>query len=116
MVGVGALVLAVTPHWLPAIPASLFAGFGFFMFHNSIQTNAAQMAPNARGTAVALFSSSMFLGQSIGVVLAAGLIDRIGTGAVVALGGGVMALAGVIFSWLLRRRHDVRLAHLPKPR
>ena len=104
IVGVGALVLAVTPHWLPAIPASLFAGFGFFMFHNSIQTNAAQMAPNARGTAVALFSSSMFLGQSIGVVLAAGLIDRIGTGAVVALGGGVMALAGVIFGWTLRRR------------
>ena len=113
IVGVGTLVLAVTPHWLPAIPASLVAGFGFFMFHNSIQANAAQMAPNARGTAVALFSSCMFLGQSIGVVLAASLIDRIGTGAVVALGGGVMALEGMIFAWALWRR-EVRGAQLSK--
>ena len=104
MVGVCALVLAYTPHWGPALPASLLAGFGFFMFHNTMQANATQMAPHARGTAVSLFSSSLFLGQSIGVVLAASLIDRIGTGAVVALGGGVMAVEGVYFAWVLRRR------------
>ena len=104
MVGVCALVLAYTPHWGPALPASLLAGFGFFMFHNTMQANATQMAPHARGTAVSLFSSSLFLGQSIGVVLAASLIDRIGTSAVIALGGGVMAVEGVYFAWVLRRR------------
>ncbi|WP_051675728.1 MFS transporter [Polaromonas glacialis] len=104
IVGVSALVLAYTPHWGPALPASLLAGFGFFMFHNTMQANATQMAPHARGTAVSLFSSSLFLGQSIGVVLAASLIDRIGTGAVIALGGAVMALEGVYFAWVLRRR------------
>ena len=104
IVGVCALVLAYTPHWGPALPASLLAGFGFFMFHNTMQANATQMAPHARGTAVSLFSSFLFLGQSIGVVLAASLIDRIGTGAVVALGGGVMAVEGVFFAWVLRRR------------
>ena len=104
IVGVSALVLAYTPHWGPALPASLLAGFGFFMFHNTMQANATQMAPQARGTAVSLFSSSLFLGQSIGVVLAASLIDRIGTGAVIALGGAVMALEGVYFAWVLRRR------------
>ena len=104
MVGLGALVLAYTPHWGPALPASLLAGFGFFMFHNTMQANATQMAPHARGTAVSLFSSSLFLGQSIGVVLAASLIDRVGTGAVIALGGGMMALEGVYFAWALRRR------------
>ena len=104
IVGVCALVLAYTPHWGPAIPASLLAGFGFFMFHNTMQANATQMAPHARGTAVSLFSSFLFLGQSIGVVLAASLIDRIGTGAVVALGGGVMAVEGVYFAWVLRQR------------
>ena len=108
VVGVCALVLAFTRHWLPAIPASLFAGFGFFMFHNTMQANATQMAPNARGTAVSLFSSFLFLGQSIGVVLAASLIDRIGTGAVIALGGGAMAVEGVFFAWALRRR-DARM-------
>ena len=115
IVAVGALGVAFAPHWLLAVPASLFAGFGFFMFHNTIQTNAAQMTPHARGTAVALFSSFMFLGQSVGVVLAAGLVDRIGTGAVVALGGAVMALVGVIFSWALRRK-GVRKTRLATPR
>ncbi|MFZ2388604.1 MAG: MFS transporter, partial [Polaromonas sp.] len=104
MVGLCALVLAFTPHWLPAIPASLFAGFGFFMFHNTMQAHATQMAPEARGTAVSLFASCLFLGQSIGVVVAASLIDRIGTGLVIALGGTVMAVEGVYFAWALRRR------------
>lgn len=104
-VGMGALVLAFTPHWAPALAASLLAGFGFFMFHNTMQANATQMSPLARGTAVSLFSSSLFLGQSIGVVLAASLIGHIGTGAVIALGGGAMALEGVYFAWALRRRH-----------
>lgn len=104
IVGMCALMLAYTPHWGPAIPASLLAGFGFFMFHNTMQANATQMAPHARGTAVSMFSSFLFLGQSIGVVLAASLIDPIGTGAVIALGGGVMAVEGMFFAWALRRR------------
>jgi predicted MFS family arabinose efflux permease len=104
LVGVCALVLATTPHWAPAIPASLLAGFGFFMFHNTMQASATQMAPHARGTAVSLFASFLFLGQSVGVVLAAALIGRIGTGAVVALGGVCMALEGVFFAWVLGRR------------
>ncbi|WP_096671182.1 MFS transporter [Polaromonas sp. AET17H-212] len=109
LVGLCALVLAFTPHWLPAVPASLLAGFGFFMFHNTMQANATQMAPSARGTAVSLFASSLFLGQSVGVVVAASLIAQIGTGAVVALGGAVMAVEGVFFAWALRRR-DARRA------
>jgi len=104
LVGLCALVLAFTPHWLPAVPASLLAGFGFFMFHNTMQANATQMAPGARGTAVSLFASSLFLGQSVGVVVAASLIAQIGTGAVVALGGAVMAAEGMFFAWALRRR------------
>lgn len=104
LVGVCALVLATTPHWVPAIPASFLAGFGFFMFHNTMQASATQMTPHARGTAVSLFASFLFLGQSVGVVLAAALISRIGTGAVVALGGLCMALEGVFFAWVLGRR------------
>ena len=107
LVGVCAVVLATTPHWAPAIPASFLAGFGFFMFHNTMQASATQMAPHARGTAVSLFASALFLGQSVGVVLAAVLIERIGTGAVVALGGIFMALEGLFFAWALGRRAAV---------
>ena len=104
LVGGCALVLAYTPHWAPAIPASLLAGFGFFMFHNTMQANATQMAPHARGTAVSLFSSFLFLGQSIGVVAAAALMGRIGSSAVIALGGGAMAVLGLYFAWALKQR------------
>lgn len=104
LVGVCALVLAYAPHWLPAMVATLLAGFGFFMFHNTMQAHATQMAPGARGTAVSLFASFLFLGQSVGVVVAASLIGRLGSGAVVALGGLVMALEGVFFAWVLGRR------------
>jgi YNFM family putative membrane transporter len=104
LVGVCALVLAWTPHWLPAMPATLLAGFGFFMFHNTMQATATQMAPGARGTAVTLFASFLFLGQSVGVVVAASLIGWLGTGAVVALGGLVMALEGAFFAWALQQR------------
>ena len=104
LLGISALVIAYIPHWGPAIPASLVGGFGFFMFHNVMQANATQMAPEARGTAVSLFASFLFLGQSLGVVLAAALIGHIGSSAVVALGGGVMAVEGAYFGWVLRRR------------
>jgi len=104
LLGISALVVAYIPHWGPAIPASLVGGFGFFMFHNVMQANATQMAPEARGTAVSLFASFLFLGQSLGVVLAAALIGHIGSSAVVALGGGVMAVEGAYFGWVLRQR------------
>ncbi|MES2190656.1 MAG: MFS transporter [Pseudomonadota bacterium] len=104
VVGVCACLLAYTPHWLPAIPASLFAGFGFFMFHNTMQATATGMSVESRGTGVSLFSSALFLGQSIGVVLAASLIASIGSAAVIAGGGAMMALEGVFFAWALSKR------------
>ena len=104
VLGACACLIAFTPHWLPALPASLFAGFGFFMFHNTIQASATSMSTANRGTSVSLFAAALFLGQSIGVVLAAGLTGLIGSSAVIAGGGAVMALEGVFFAWALRRR------------
>ncbi len=108
-VGVGllagcALVLAYTPHWAPTVPASLLAGFGFFMFHNTMQLNATQMAPATRGTAVSLFASSLFLGQSIGVLLAAALVGWLGSAAVIAGGALCLLVAGYVFAHALQQR------------
>jgi predicted MFS family arabinose efflux permease len=104
LLGLCALVLAFTPYWLLTIPVSLLGGFGFCMFHNTMQTKATQMAPAARGTAVSLFAAALFLGQSVGVLLAANLIERVGSGTVIALGGGVMIAVGLSFARALRRR------------
>ena len=104
LVSLAALVVAFTPYWLLALPACLVGGFGFFMLHNTLQANAAQMAPTARGTAVSLFAAILFLGQSVGVFFAAKLIDRIGSSAVVATGGAGVLAVGVYFSVALSRR------------
>lgn len=105
VMGVCALVVAFTPVWQLAIPASLLAGFGFFMFHNTMQANAAQMAPASRGTGVSLFAAALFLGQSVGALLAASLIGAIGSRSVVAVGGVVLIALGLAFGKALRRHH-----------
>ena len=105
LMGVCALVVAYAPLWQLTIPASVVAGFGFAMFHNTMQANAAQMAPAARGTAVSLFASALFLGQSTGASLASSLFDTVGSRSVVALGGAVMVVLGWVMGWALRRRH-----------
>lgn len=110
LLGLASLVIAFTPVWWPSAPASLLAGFGFFMFHNTMQTNATQMAPAARGTAVSLFASALFMGQSMGVLLAAALVGPLGSTAVIALGSGVLVAVGLYFSVALRRRHALMQA------
>ncbi len=104
LMGLCALVVAFSPVWPAVVPASLLAGFGFFMFHNTMQANATQMAPGARGTAVSLFSACLFMGQSAGALLAASLIAWIGSRAVVTAGGITMILLGLGFGAALRRQ------------
>lgn len=107
LLGASAWVIALTPHWAPAIPASLLGGFGFFMFHNTMQANATQMAPTARGTAVSLFASALFMGQSVGVLLAAALVTRLGSAAVIGAGGTVLVLVGLFFAHALKQRDAI---------
>jgi predicted MFS family arabinose efflux permease len=78
IIAVGFGLLAVAPTAALAIPAIVLLGLGFYMFHNTLQTNATQMAPEARGLAVSLFAFFLFIGQSIGVALAAPIVDRYG--------------------------------------
>jgi predicted MFS family arabinose efflux permease len=78
IVAAGYLTLAGMPVWQSAPLAIAALGFGYYMLHNTLQTNATQMLPEARGTAVAGFSSALFVGQSAGVAFAAPLVDRAG--------------------------------------
>jgi MFS transporter, YNFM family, putative membrane transport protein len=76
--GAAYLVLAAAlGAWLAPV-AVVTIGFGFYALHNTLQTNATQMTPQARGTAVAVFSSAIYVGQSAGVSAAAVLFDRYG--------------------------------------
>jgi len=104
LMGISFLILGFATWW-PLTPlVCLSAGFGFFMFHNTMQLHATQMAPAARGTAVSLFASCLFIGQAAGVLLAANLIALVGSGAVIALGGGGIMALGFLLARGLRRR------------
>ena len=102
LVLLASLVVAFPPYRWLSIPGSLMMGFGFFGFHNVMQANAAQMAPTRRGTGVSLFAASLFGGQSLGVMLAATLVERLGSGTVIAAGGLVLALLACGFARALR--------------
>lgn len=67
LVGLSVLALAGLDSLAAALGACLLAGCGFYMLHATLQTQATQMAPQRRGTAVAWFACLLFLGQSIGI-------------------------------------------------
>jgi predicted MFS family arabinose efflux permease len=98
MVVVGLLVLAWgSGVWLGML-ACLMTGLGFYMLHNTLQVQATQMAPAARGTAVTLFACSLFFGQSTGVLLMAQSVDMGWLPyAYSAAAAGVMALGVVVY-------------------
>jgi predicted MFS family arabinose efflux permease len=75
------------------IAAGLALGTGFYMLHNSIQTRVTEVAPEARGSAVALHAFHFFTGQSLGPVLVGLAIAGFGAGPAMAVAAvGILAL------------------------
>jgi predicted MFS family arabinose efflux permease len=104
LLGASLIAIGWAPAWWWAIPACLCAGLGFYMLHNTLQTNATQMAPERRGAAVAAFASCLYLGQAVGVATAGAVVERVGTGAVIVVGGVGLIVVAVSFSRLRARR------------
>jgi predicted MFS family arabinose efflux permease len=76
LLAAGFLLLAIQSQaWISPFAITVI-GLGFYMLHNTLQTNATQMTPEARGTALGLFSAGLYLGQTAGVAAAAMLFDR----------------------------------------
>jgi predicted MFS family arabinose efflux permease len=70
--------LAVSPLWWLDAIAMFAAGVAFYMLHNSMQTEATELAPSARGSAVALFACGFFIGQGLGPLVFGGLLHALG--------------------------------------
>lgn len=98
------LGLATAPGAAAAAPWLILAGAGFSAFHNTLQVNATQMAPEARGAAVSLFAFFLFSGQSLGVWLGGRVVDRWGTWPLLfVVSAGIAALAIGFRSRLARK-------------
>lgn len=96
--------LAIGPHVYAAPVAITLIGLGFYMLHNTLQTNATQMTPEARGTAVSLFSSALYFGQTAGVAVNALIFDHFTAVPVFLLAAASLLALGLWFSRALKRR------------
>jgi predicted MFS family arabinose efflux permease len=63
-------------------PVAVFAvaivmlGLGYILLHTTLQTRATELAPEARGTAVALFAFCLFMGGAVGSAAFGPLVDH----------------------------------------
>ena len=86
-------VATLSPAWQIAMPCTVGLGFSFYMLHNTVQTKATEMAPQARGAAVSIYSGFWSFGQAMGVAamgLVIGFIEY--TPAIIAFGCGFFLL------------------------
>ncbi len=106
---IAAGLIAVMTLPLILLPFGLFIlGLGLYMLHNTLQTNATQMAPEARGLAVSTFANSLFLGQAAGVYMGGLIVDGIGFPTAYATAALGLFLLGITLSQMIRRRSDTR--------
>ncbi|MBK9083009.1 MAG: MFS transporter [Rhizobiales bacterium] len=69
LAGAALATIALTQAWQAAALSFVALGFGFYMIHNSMQTQASELAPKARGSAMALHACFFFLGIALGPVI-----------------------------------------------
>lgn len=93
----GYLALALAPGIVAATLAVAIVGAGFYMFHTTVQTHVTQVAPEERGSAVALFATSLFMGQASGVWLAGRVVDGAGMTPVFVAAAAGLALLAALF-------------------
>ncbi len=97
--------LAFSPLWWLDAAAMFFAGVSFYMLHNSLQTEATELAPSARGSAVALFACGLFAGQGFGPLVFGALLHKVGPQpALVAVAATILVLGRVVVAQVIDRR------------
>jgi predicted MFS family arabinose efflux permease len=98
-----AVVAAPELSWV--LPCTIGLGFSFYLIHNTIQAKATEVAPDARGSAVALYATGWALGQALGVAAIGLAVAGAGYApAILACGLGF----GVLGLWLRANLHRLK--------
>lgn len=90
------LTVGLAPPWPLQALALTALGFGFFMLHNCIQVQMLELAPEARGSSVAMHAFSLYMGQAIGPVFYGYGLALAGTLPTAMLAGAVMFAVGLV--------------------
>ena len=99
----GLLALAFALDWRLVAAFWVVTGFGYMMLHNSIQTEAVELAPTARSSAYSMHAFSFFTGQSLGPVILGVMLESYGARPGLLLNAAIFAATGIIAGWLLSR-------------
>ena len=87
--------------WATQMASMVGLGFGFFLLHNSVQTEVTELAPSARASAFSLHAFSFFMGQAIGPIAYGAALPMFEATASCAGGAVILAVTGVAASKLL---------------
>ena len=98
-VGLGALGLEAS--WGVQLAFMVVLGFGFFLLHNSVQTEVTELAPSARASSFSLHAFSFFLGQALGPMVYGMALPAIGATVSLACGAAILVATGIVASQLL---------------
>jgi predicted MFS family arabinose efflux permease len=90
--------------WPIDMAAFVIFGFGFYMLHGVVQIYVTELAPKARGSAMALHSFFFFIGQAIGPPLYGVGLSQVGKLPSLLIAGAALITAGIICAHHLRRR------------
>lgn len=77
-------------------------GFGFFMIHNPLQNRVMELAPTARGSAVAFHYFSFFMGQAVAPIFFGGLLAYFGSTGSYLINAALIGLTGLLAVAALR--------------
>jgi YNFM family putative membrane transporter len=102
--GLAFAILALAPDVSVAFAAIVMCGVTFYMLHNTLQTHGTQMAPEVRGSALALFALCLFVGQAVGVPVAAPVVDRWGAVPIFWFAAAFLPLLALYFAAALKAR------------
>ncbi|MFM7965177.1 MAG: MFS transporter [Betaproteobacteria bacterium] len=105
LLGVAFLMLLAPGFWIIPAIAVFAIGLGLYMLHNTLQTQATQMTPTSRGTAMSLFACSLFLGQSIGISVAGSIVNQLGFDPLFWIAGISLLALSIWIAAILSRSH-----------
>ena len=89
--------------WRFAVPCTVGLGLAFYLVHNTIQTKASEVAPDARGSAIALYASAWAVGQACGVAALGAAVALVGYVPAILAAAAGFALLGAWLRYNLAR-------------
>lgn len=103
LMGLTIAFIALRAPWQADVVDFAVLGLAFYMLHGVIQIYASELAPAARGSAMALHSFFYFLGQAAGPALYNLGFGVVGVTAMLACSGVVLLINGLVAAHFLRR-------------